>query len=328
MDFTVEKFYLLLAALGLAGIATFFWLGFWFHYSEKYSTPRKLLFKALLLGVIAASFAALIERVVFIGWLPKDILNILSQERSIQSIREILLIFSIVFFFIAIPEELLKVLFFKTALFDSPQFDQVIDGMKFGLVLGLGFALVENIYIFFHHFALYLLELKNVIILFSIRLLIATLAHSLYGGILGYYFALAKFYKIFRKIFLTQGIFTVIIMHTLFNFLLLTPFYPLLSCLLIIALVVVMRWYTDRMHFQVLVNKKPLPFLSPPILAERKEMQALISIGHFNFKILAKFGLCPFCFKKIKKGEKICHYCRQPLPFLSKKEKKNNFQKF
>ena len=325
MDFTIEKFYLLLAALGLAGIATFFWLGFWFHYSEKYSIPRKLLFKALLLGIIAASFVALIERVIFISWLPKDVLSILFQEKSIQSMREILLIFSIVFFFIAIPEELLKFLFFKTAFFNSPQFDQIIDGMKFGLVLSLGFALVENIYIFFHHFNLYLFELKDIVILFSVRFLIATLAHSLYGGILGYYFALAKFYKIFRKIFLIQGIFAVIIMHTLFNFLLLTPFYPLLSCFLIVALLVVMRWYTDRMHFQVLITKKPLLFLSPPILVEKKEMQALISIGHFNFKILTKFGLCPFCFKRIKKGDEICRYCHRSLSFLSKKKKKINF---
>lgn len=316
MDWLTENFLILLAAFGLAVLASLFWLIFWYHYSERYTTPRKLLLKALILGVVAAIFVALIERIIFIGWFPEDILAILYQERTIETLGEILLVFSIVLFFIALPEELLKFLFFKTALFNSPEFNQIIDGVKFGLVLGLGFALAENTYVFFNGLASHLLNLRSFLILFFLRLLLTTLAQSLYGAILGYYFGLAKFYKIFQRLFLTQGILTVVIMHNIFNFFTLTPFSLLIFVFLVTTLIVVMKWYTDRRNFQIIIAHRLPAELAPPILTEKKEMEALVSIStNFNLKILKKIGLCPFCLKRIKKEEKICLYCHQKVPW-------------
>jgi len=311
MDFLVGHFSNILAAFGLAALANFFWLFFWHHYSKKYTTPRKLLLKAFFLGILAAIFAAIFEKAILAGTLPRELLAILEHERTFADTQEILLIFGIVFFLIAVPEELLKFLFLRATLFVSKDFNQIIDGVKFGIVLALGFALVENLYFFSKQIIAAPLNIRGLLVLFLFRLFIPTLAHALYGGILGYYFGLARFYKIFRKSFLWQGILVVVALHTFFNFLTLTPFNIFIYLLLIATLLLVMKWYTDRQNFQTFITQKPLRQVYPPIFTERKEMNALISILiGFNKKALLKIGLCPFCFKKLKKSfDKKCLYC-------------------
>ncbi len=311
MDFLVENFPAILAALGLAVLANFFWLFFWYHYSKKYTTPRKLLLKAFVLGILAAVFAAILEKAILSGILPGELLAILEHEKTFADAEEIILVFGIVFFLIAVPEELLKFLFLRVTIFVSKDFNQIIDGVKFGIVLALGFALVENFYFLSKQVVAAPLDIRGLLVLFLFRLFIPTLAHSLYGGILGYYFGLARFYKIFRRNFLWQGMLIVIVLHTFFNFLTLTPFNIFIYFLLIGTLLIIMKWYTDRQNFQIFASQQPPRQVYPPIFTERKEMNALISILiGFNKKILSKLGLCPFCFKRLKISfDKKCLYC-------------------
>lgn len=296
----------------LATIATLFWLYFWYSYSKKYTTPRRFLLKAGILGILVAIFSALLEKVILAKIFPGALFLTFVPQKTLPFPNQFLLTFGIAFFLTALPEELLKFLILKFFLFNSRYFNQIIDGIKFGLVLGLGFALVENSYFFFQHLTFSSGIGGSFFYLFLFRFFITTLAHSLYGGILGYYFGLSQFYKIFKNIFLWQGFLTVVIFHTFFNFLILTPLNLFTFLLLIFTLILVMKWYNERRNFQLALAQASFQKIRPPLFTEPREIQALIAQGTgSNFRILKKIELCPFCFKKVPREGKICHYCGQ-----------------
>ena len=298
-------------ALLLAIVPTIFWLAFYFLYSKKFTTPRKKLFKLLSFGLLVALVAAALELAVF-KILPADYSFMLSRTESVSAlnINDILAVFVIMFFFVAPLEEGLKYFVLRKTVFPSPKVDQIIDGIKLGVVLGLGFATIENAYYFWQA-----MPIDNYLqfgLLFAFRLLIATLAHSLYGGIMGYYIALAKFHKTYKNEFLIKGFVTVALIHGIFNFasFLQQTFFSI--TLLAITLLFVMKWYQDRFHFQSLAGKE-FAGSFPPFLSERHEIEGVLFKNNVTYKVIRKLKFCPFCLKRRKKDQTYCSYCGKQL---------------
>ncbi len=314
-NISLNIFLSVFASLFFASLAVSFWLLFWLFYSKKKTTPFKLLSLSFFLGIISALISGSVEKILLPGFLASGLkaYNYFGGWGHL-TFNSLAVLFASVVFFIVLPEEITKFLIFKIALFKRRKFDQIIDGIKFGIFLGLGFAFIENAYFFFlqiqnSNFCL----TKSFFYLFIARLLITTIAHSLYGGILGYYFGLAKFYKIFRAIFLWQGFFAVLIVHSIFDFLILGKLSALTFALIMLTLIILFQWYNDRRSFQIRVSRGVFS-QRKPLFSEKKEIQAIIAkeTGS-NFKMVKKLGFCPYCFGKIKKGEKICHNCGRKL---------------
>lgn len=309
--FIKNLLYIILAFL-LAIWPTIFWLAFYYKYSKKWTTPRKKLLKIFGLGLLIA-FPVGVTEVMIFKLFPQKFLFLLSQPAIISSlaISDILLVFAVMFFLIAPLEEGIKFLVLKTVVYPSSSLDQIIDGVKFGVVLGLGFALIENAYYFYQ--AMPITNYFQFGLFFGLRFLIATLAHSLYGGIMGYYLALAKFHKTYAREFLTKGFITVVLIHGVFNFAFFLQQTFFAIALISISLVVVMKWYQDRIHFQ---SKRGRQFLGsfPPFLSERHEIESVLFKNNVTYNIIKKLNFCPFCLKKRKEKEEFCHYCGQRLP--------------
>jgi len=321
----VERNVQFLHSFFLASLASLFWLYFWYHYSKKYTTPHSFLLKAFLLGGSVGVIAWLLEKKIFLGILPGEVLSLLEKEKSFADFGEILFVFGAVFFLTALPEEILKFLCLKFFLFKSKKFNQIIDGIKFGIVLGLGFALVENTVVFSVQLERGSIFWSHFFYLFLFRFFITTLTHSLYGGMLGYYFGLAKFYKIFQNTFLWQGFWSTVLFHSFFNFLVLTPLNLLTFLVLTSTLVLLLKWYTDRKNFQFALSSRLPSKVKTPIFAEPREIQALIAEGtNSDFRLAEKLGLCPFCFKKIDPEKERCSYCGAKLNLSNMKKAPNN----
>jgi len=299
----------------LALLIAFFWLAFYYHSSKKLTTPQTFLLRIFFLGMGIAIVAAFLERGILANFFPKEISFIFCQGKTIRTPDECLFIFIFSSLFIALPEEFLKFIFFRKLILPSAKLNQIIDGIKSGIVLGLGFGTIENMVIFFTYLSGYSsvspITIAN---LFLMRLLVPTLAHSIYGGIMGYYLSLAKFHKIFQQRFLWQGFLTSFFLHSLFNFLIFTPLVLLTALLLIFTLLILLKWYSDRENFQLMLKKQSIN-LNPPLLTEPQEMQALISKNLPKFGLLKHLGICPFCFKKLKIVKGRCSYCGRPISF-------------
>ncbi len=266
--------------------------------------------KAVFWGVVGSIVAAALERGIISGVFSRDVFFVFQGGRTLTTFRDLLAGFGIAFFLMALPEEFIKFFIFKWRFFQRRDFNQIIDGIKIGIVLGLGFAFVENFYFFFAEASNVWFEPENFLFTLVLRFFVATLAHSLYGAVLGYYFGLARSYKIFSGIFLWQGIVAATAFHALFNFLALTPFNIFTFILIIAMLLISLRWYTDRKNLQMAISKNKT-IKHPPLFIGEKEMKAIIAeeTGS-NFRVVKKLGLCPYCFRKLsitKNG--LCAYC-------------------
>ncbi len=166
--------------------------------------PISLLAKLFFVGVILTVPAAFLERFL-----------ISVIEMHIED--TLLIAFMLAFFCIALIEEGYKFLFSYLIGYKNKNFNHIYDGIVYCVFLSLGFATLENI--------LYVVEYgKSTAI---IRAVTSVPAHVFYGVSMGYYMGIAKYFeiKLNRYKTLKNKIFSLlfpIIIHGIFDFLLLT----------------------------------------------------------------------------------------------------------
>ena len=112
----------------------------------------------------------------------------------------------------AIPEELMKFLMLYLLIWKNQNFSERFDGIIYAVFVSLGFATVENI--------VYVLQYGMDVALS--RALTAVPAHALFGVSMGYYFSYAKFLPEYEKKYLSFSIGTPIVLHGMYNFLLIS----------------------------------------------------------------------------------------------------------
>lgn len=243
------------------------WLCFFYIYSPKKTIHLKYLSVAFFIGVGAAFLSLAIEQTV-ITYLNIDT-SFLNPAFSANSINDLIgpIIFS--FLFAAIIEESSKFVLIKK-YFEITNVNQVIDGMKICLISGLGFAFIENIIYFYDLNSLSSSEIAS---LFILRGMFSTLAHGIYGIVMGYYLSLGKFYDKLHSHFVWRALLASVLVHGLFNFFLIVKlgFYSLF--MLISLLVTAILWYNDRKNLELRINSGDQTIVVPPFLAEKLELE-------------------------------------------------------
>lgn len=208
----------------IALIPGFFWVWFYLR-KDKNPEPRKLIIKIFLWGMLITIPAIAFE---------------FAAEFFIPFIEsgDFLVVIISSLFIVAPIEEFLKYYVIKKVAFNSPAFDEPIDGIIYGVVAGLGFATLENILVI-------LAEGQNAIIL---RFATATLMHAITGGLIGYYVSKVKFSnksKKENKNFIIQGLVLAILIHGLYNIIVsLQSFITLI--ILVIFLVVIFLMLSSK----------------------------------------------------------------------------------
>lgn len=116
-------------------------------------------------------------------------------------------------FGVALIEEYFKYLALTKYAYKQKSFNEPMDGIVYGVIASLGFALVENIiYIFLYA------DPGQEMSVGIIRMFTAIPAHALMGVIMGYYVGKAKFNQANSKILMTQGLIGAIILHSFYNY--------------------------------------------------------------------------------------------------------------
>jgi len=120
-------------------------------------------------------------------------------------------IFATTFLSVAVIEETMKYLAVRAKAYDSANFNEVMDGIVFGVTAGLGFATVENIF--------YVMGFGTISTAL-IRAFMSVPSHAAYGGIMGFYLGMAKSFRSTkqreRKLILT-GLAIAIVLHGLYD---------------------------------------------------------------------------------------------------------------
>ena len=234
--------YLTLLAVGLSLLAAVFWWFFFKQRSRELTTRNASILMLFIVGVVMVIPLALVESSV-VDLLPQNFKTALFSPSGELTGANVGAIAFVMFFIAAGFEELSKSFFIKRIM-PNREIDQVIDSIKFGISIGIGFAVIEN--------ALFLLAPLNagnyadVATTFFLRFFFSTLAHAVYSGIAGYYFGKAKFEPWRRRRNLLVAYLAPILVHGLFNTLLLLDLAYYALPLILIFFFFLLRWYQSK----------------------------------------------------------------------------------
>ena len=120
-------------------------IAFLFYYLDKNKEPVKAVIRAFILGIISIPLLYLIY-----GLLPSS--GLTPDGSFINS-------FMISFWDAGLHEEVSKFLVFALGIYSKKYFDEWYDGILYGVMIGLGFAFVENIFYFLDYFHLIGIEI-------------------------------------------------------------------------------------------------------------------------------------------------------------------------
>lgn len=184
-------------------------LGLYVYSQDKFEKePFRMLLKAFLFGCLSVLPAMLIESLLSGGY------EIMGGRFLPGVIRGAYTGFVVAGF----TEELCKLLLLALAVWRSRYFDEYFDGIVYATFVSLGFAGLENImYVFGQE------DFATSIATGTMRAILSVPAHFLFGVVMGYYFALAKFQPGNRFGNMAKALIYPMLLHGTFDSLLMIP---------------------------------------------------------------------------------------------------------
>lgn len=176
----------------------------WYFYRKDLYEPEPagMVLKAFGLGMLGIIPAAAFE------------LMFRSGLEAAKMSGDLFRLFLYTFLGIGLVEEGVKLAIVRLTVYRSPEFNEIMDGIVYGVSVGLGFAALENV-LYARSFGLWVALSRAVL---------TCLAHALFTGLAGYYLALGKFFPDRRTRFFLRALFVTALWHGVYDFLLLSPY--------------------------------------------------------------------------------------------------------
>lgn len=191
----------LIAAILFAPLPSLIWLSYYLR-KDIHPEPNKLIIKIFLFGILMVPVAGILEQLFFLG----------SEKFSfLDKICVVIVAFALI-------EEILKYLVVRFKILKNPDFDEPVDAMIYMIIVALGFAAAENIWLLSQIYSQTVPVTETLEFLIS-RFLGATLLHTLSSGLIGYFLAASLLVRSkIRKIFVFGGVIAATILHSIFNY--------------------------------------------------------------------------------------------------------------
>ena len=202
---------LLLAAATLPSMAIAYWI---YHQDYHEKEPAKMLLWAFLCGC-ASTIPAIFFQSYFIDW---------ENPQSLYATS----LFA--FLGVALTEELSKFILFRRFVYPQKDFNEPIDGIVYGVMVGLGFATLENVMYVFN-------AEQNGFSTALGRAFTAVPAHAAFGVLMGAYVGLAKFFPEKATVYTIIGVGLAVFFHGAYDFFLMQQVYEGMAILAIFTLI-------------------------------------------------------------------------------------------
>ena len=174
-------------------------IGYYFYNKDTIKEPKKLLVKLFISGIISGLIVLFIS-IYGIILFPK--------YTQVENIKNIIVLFFYCFIFVATIEEFSKFLMIYFISYNNKEFDQAFDIVLYSVIVGLGFACLENIF--------YVIFKSLTPLTVLLRGITAVPAHVCFQIIMGYYLYLSKNKDKYKNLIL--GILIPIILHGTYDF--------------------------------------------------------------------------------------------------------------
>ena len=123
-------------------------------------------------------------------------------------------LFTIAFIFVGLGEELMKIIFLVAFAFFTKRIFDIRSGILYAMVVGMGFALLENI------FYAYLYPLSTI----AVRSFTAVPAHAVFAIIIGYFVGMAFEGKKIKWPLVLRGLLFASLLHGIYDWLILQEY--------------------------------------------------------------------------------------------------------
>ena len=165
-------------------------------FKDEYNIePRRHLIISFLLGMLAIIPALLIETIIALA----------EQGPFFNSIAGIGVK---AYISVALVEELFKFMMLRYYAFRKPEFDEPFDGIVYAVMVGMGFATVENIFY----------VSQSGIQTAIVRMFLAIPAHATFAIIMGYFMGKAKFSTHKKSNLMIAGIVWAVLFHGSYDY--------------------------------------------------------------------------------------------------------------
>ncbi len=200
-----------------------FWFSFFYWEDRADPGPKKLMAFIFLLGIGMAILAGAFNSLISYYLLPDH------TKGLMDFIKHPVPMFFVVLAIGSVLEESLKYLTLREFFYDRVQFNQIADGIFYGVTLALGFSLVENTsYFFMIHqsmpYVKFLIDIAGRAV-FSVTLHITT------AGILGFYLGKRKYSLQHSRKYLFLSLAIAYSLHLSFNLLSIVGFIAVIPAL-------------------------------------------------------------------------------------------------
>jgi protease PrsW len=224
---------LLLAAAIFPGLA----IAYWIYRQDRYEPePARMLIRAFAAGCIST--------------VPALLMQLLCQDlENAESLWDTAIF---AFLVVGFTEEMSKYLLLRWTVYPSDEFNEPMDGIVYGVMVGMGFATLENV--------MYVLNTEGGFATAIGRAFTAVPAHAAFGVLMGAYVGLAKFNPDKRDAYTLVGVTLAIFFHGLYDFFLLQKVYEGIAVLAIFALV----WGIRFSRRLIEMGQDASPFKNPP----------------------------------------------------------------
>ena len=204
------------------------WLALFLHEDWRHPESRFLIFYTFLGGMVVTTLTLFIQNKVHEYLFQGDIITLLFSGQLSFSQVNFLIVFSAI-------EEIAKFLVVWLLIRPLKDFNEPIDAMIYMIVAALGFAVVENI-AYVSAFVKGTISVGDPTQILLLRATGSTLLHALTSGVLGYYWALEMFQKRVKR-FIPEGLAVAILLHVVFNYLIIVTGAQFITPLLFLAVV-------------------------------------------------------------------------------------------
>ena len=178
--------------LGLA-IAPGLAVCLYIFYRDKYNKePASTLLVSFIFGVLST--------------IPAVIVELAAEDLTSETVTGIIIS---AFFFVALVEEFCKFIPLRYYSLSRKSFDEPLDGIIHSVMIGMGFATLENIG--------YVLTSENGMQVALMRMFTSVPGHASFAAVMGYYAGKARFNFVNKKALLLKGLLLATFFHGLYD---------------------------------------------------------------------------------------------------------------
>jgi len=190
-----------LLTLALAVVPALLLVRYYYRQDRARPEPKGLVVKVFLVGILSALVA-----------IPLELLA--SQFQRAFDPRSIAYPLFKAFVVAGLVEECLKLTVVRLTAWRDPAFDEVMDGVVYTVVAGMGFACLENV--------LYVMGMGGSVATALARAFTAVPLHAVSSGLMGYFLGRSRFAASpgAARALVTSGLLTAVGFHGLYDFLL------------------------------------------------------------------------------------------------------------